>query len=136
MDRRVVFFDGVCALCNRSVRFLMARDRHGVLYYAPLQGETFRALTETIQVSDGLDSIVYVRGYGTQTPALFVRSEAFVQIMYDLGGVKRMVSWCRIVPRFIRDAVYDWIARHRYRWFGRYDECRVPDDGGRDRLMP
>ena len=134
--RSVVFFDGVCALCNRSMRFLINRDRRGALCFAPLQGETFAAFRQATRLEDGLDSIVYVRGYGTGTPRAFVRSEAVLQALRDIGGVCRVLSWLRIIPRSLRDGVYDLIARHRYRWFGRYDECRLPTPRDRGRLLP
>ena len=63
--RSVVFFDGVCALCKHSMRFLINRDHAGVLHFAPLQGETFAAFRATTTLQEGLDSIVYVRGHGT-----------------------------------------------------------------------
>ena len=134
--RSVIFYDGVCALCHRTVRFLIARDRAGVLRFAPLQGETFAAFRAAMPRDDGLDSVVYVRGYGSGIARVFVRSEAILQALHDLGGFWRVVSWARIVPRFMRDGVYDLVARRRYRWFGRYDECRLPTPRQRDQLLP
>ncbi len=116
--RSVVFFDSVCALCNRSMR------------------ETFASFRASTTLEEGLDSIVYVRGYGTDSPRAFIRSEAVLQALRDLGGFSRVLSWLRIIPRFLRDGVYDLIARHRYRWFGRYDQCRLPTPRDRARLLP
>ena len=135
-DRDVIFYDGVCALCHRTVRFLIARDRAGSLRFAPLQGETFAAFSATTPQEDGLDSIVYVRGYGSETARVFVRSEAVLQALRDIGGFWRVVSWARIIPRFMRDGLYDLVARRRYGWFGRYDECRLPTPRQRDQLLP
>ncbi len=134
--RSVVFFDGVCALCNRSMRFLINRDRDGILSFAPLQGETFASFRASTTLEEGLDSIVYVKGYGTGSPRAFVRSDAVLQALHDLGGFSRVLSWLRIIPRFVRDGVYDLVARHRYRWFGRYEECRLPTTTDRARLLP
>ena len=130
----VVFFDGVCALCNGSVRLFIRRDRNTVLSFAPLQGETFATLNARLEA--GLDSMVYVRGHGTDQRQVYVRSEAVLQILRDLGGFWRVVSWARIVPRFLRDPIYDLIARKRYRWFGRYDECRLPTPRQKEQLLP
>ncbi len=136
----VVFFDGVCVLCHRSMRFLLRRNRRGALHFAPLQGETFAALTDSITLEPGLDggldSIVYVRGHDADDPDVFVRSDAWLAILRDLGGIWSIASWARAVPRFLRDPVYDWIARNRYRWFGRYDECRLPTPPEQDYLLP
>ncbi len=134
--RPVIFYDGVCALCHRAVRFLIARDRAGVLRFALLQGETFAAFRAATSQEDGLDGVVYVRGYGSGTTRVFVRSEAVLQALRDIGGFWRVVSWARIIPRFMRDGVYDLVARHRYGWFGRYDECRLPTPRRRDQLLP
>ncbi len=134
--RPVIFYDGVCALCHRAVRFLIARDRAGVLRFAPLQGETFAAFRVAMPQENGLDSVIYVRGYGSGDARAFVRSEAVLQALRDLGGLWRVVSWARIIPRFMRDGLYDLVARRRYGWFGRYDECRLPTPRQRDQLLP
>ena len=132
----VIFYDGVCALCHFAVRFLIARDRDGVLRFAPLQGETFAAFCAATPRQDGLDSVIYVRRYGSGEARVFVRSEAILQALRDIGGFWRVVSWARIIPRFMRDGLYDLIARRRYGWFGRYDECRLPTPRQRDQLLP
>ncbi len=135
-DLAVIFYDGVCALCHFAVKFLIARDRAGVLRFAPLQGETFATFRGATPPQDGLDSVIYVRGYGSGDARVFVRSEAVLQALSDIGGVWRVVSWARIIPRFIRDGLYDLVAHRRYGWFGRYDECRLPTPRQRDQLLP
>ncbi len=138
LGRCVVFFDGHCALCHGSVKFLMAEDRAAVLTYAPLQGTTFSTVKKRATIDDDLDSIVYVRGLNDEDVpgAVFVLSEAALQILRDVGGFWRVASWARIIPRRLRDPVYDFIARHRYRWFGQYDTCRVPTPRERDQCLP
>jgi len=134
--RAVVFFDGHCALCNRSMKLLIDEDRARVLAFAPLQGETFEAFRGTTTLKQDLDSIVYVRGFGSDKASVFVRSGAVLEALRDVGGFWRVVSWLRIVPRPLRDRVYDFIAAHRYRWFGKYDACRLPTPQDRDQLLP
>ena len=137
MAKGVVLFDGVCALCDSSVRFLLARDPEGKLAYAPLQGETARAvLTRHPGADETLSTILYVRGMGTENEDLHERSDAAFEILRDLGGVWRLVAWLRLVPRPIRNAVYDFIARRRYRWFGKFDACRLPEAGTNERFLP
>lgn len=127
--RRVVFFDGVCGLCDRSVRFLIARDHERILRYAPLQGETAAAEPALSALRRGggpeLESVLYVRGAG-DAAEVFARSDAALAILHDLGGIWRVLSWARWIPRPIRDWVYNFVARNRYRWFGRFDSCRLP----------
>ena len=133
----VLLYDGVCALCNRTVQYLMDCDTHGILRFAPLQGETAKKVWERYPGKDpGLKTVVYVRGYGTPEERLFFRSRAILEIMSDLGGKWRLLVVLKLIPGPLRDAVYDWIARHRYAWFGKYDQCRLPEKGTEDRFLP
>lgn len=133
----LVLYDGVCALCNRTVQYLLDRDARGILRFAPLQGETVKEVWERHPGKDpGLKSVVYVRGYGTSGERLFFRSRAILEIMADLGGKWRLLVLVKLIPGPLRDAVYDWIARHRYAWFGRYEQCRLPEKGSENRFLP
>ena len=129
--RRVVFFDGVCALCDGSMRFLIGEDRERLLKYAPLQGETAArepgVQTVVGEGGDDLRSAIYVRG-PRDGREVFTRSDAILAILDDLGGFWRVIALARFVPRPLRDGVYNVIARYRYRWFGRLETCRLPDD--------
>ena len=142
MARDVVLFDGVCALCDSSVRFLLARDPEAKLAYAQLQGETARAVLArhpgagAAGADETLSTMLYVRGMGTESEQLYDRSDAAFEILHDLGGVWRLVAWLRFIPRPIRNTVYDFIARRRYRWFGKYDACRLPEAGTNERFLP
>ena len=132
----VVLFDGVCALCDASVRWLIGVDEKRVLHYAPLQGETGSAVLARHPEADAsLSTVVYVRHLGTDDETIYERSDAAFQILRDLGGWWRLLSWGRLVPRPIRDLVYDWIAKHRYRWFGKLDACRLPETSAADRFL-
>lgn len=127
--KSIVFYDGVCALCNSTMNFLIQEDRDRVLRFAPLQGET---AAERIPAgkSQG-DSIVFLRG-----DDVVMKSGAILAILSELGGFWRVVSWARIIPRALRDLVYVWIAKNRYRWFGQYDACRIPTAEVAEQLLP
>lgn len=126
----VLFYDGECGLCARSVQWCLARDRAGVLRFAPLQGTTYAALGEDRPRDLGSLVVHDVDG-------LHVRSEAVLRIGRLLGGPWRVAAALgRVVPRFARDAAYDAIARRRHRWFGPADACRVPDPATRARFLP
>ncbi|MFN2566012.1 MAG: thiol-disulfide oxidoreductase DCC family protein [Gemmatimonadaceae bacterium] len=136
-DVPLVLFDGVCGLCDRAVQFLLRHDRHQALLFAPLQGETARSvLVPGPSGNDVLSAMIFVRGYGTRHPATFARSDAWIEILRELGGAWGIGAWLRFIPRPIRDLVYDWIARNRYAWFGKFDQCRIPSPEERARFLP
>lgn len=129
----IVFYDGECGLCDRSVRFLLPRDRQAALRFAPLQGETARRRTD---LPSELRSVIFVTQPGTAQEQVYSRSEAALRLLDHVGGVWRIVSWLRVVPRPFRDWVYDRIAQRRYRWFGKFASCRVPSPEWRQRFLP
>lgn len=116
----VIYFDGYCGLCNGFVDFVLARDRRRRFRFAPLQGTT--ATARFGAPGDVDPTTILLEDSGT----VYERSTAALRIITDLGGVWRLAGILRLVPRFIRDAIYDWIARHRYGWFGKRDACRLP----------
>ena len=129
-DPPILFFDGVCGLCNGLVNVLLRADRNGVLRFAALQGETARQRLEPAFIAR-LDTLVLLDGHG-QT----VRSEAVLRALGHLGGAWRASALLRAVPRPIRDRLYGALAARRYRWFGRRDTCRVPTPAERGRFLP
>lgn len=128
MDR-IVFFDGVCGLCNAFVDFVMARDRGGIFRFATLQGDT--AAEKLGQDRGDLRTVVLVEG-----PIHYHKSDAALRIIADLGGVWTAARLLLLLPRFLRDWGYDFVAANRYRWFGKKDSCRIPTPGERARFLP
>ncbi len=127
---RIVFFDGVCGLCNRFVDELLHADRKRLLRFAPLQGSTAHGRLPA-GMADAMESVVYLRD-----GLVIQRSDAALHVLIDLGGWRLFYRVFFIVPRFLRDAVYDWVARNRYRWFGKHDTCRLPTPEERVRFLP
>lgn len=122
----IVFFDGVCNLCNSSVDFLVRADRAKLLRFAPLQGETAARLLSADAVT-GMDTMVFRDARGS----LHRRSEAILRIGVQMGGLWRVGGLGLLIPRGLRDALYKIIARNRYRWFGKKDSCRMPTSAER-----
>src|ERR1051325_2634533 len=123
MDEAIVLFDGVCNLCNASVRFIIKRDMNKRFKFASLQSSSYSAsLFRRLNFdSSGIDSIVlYENG------SLFFRSTAVLKIAKYLSGLWKLLYAFIIIPPFIRDAVYDFVARNRYKWFGKRQECELP----------
>jgi predicted DCC family thiol-disulfide oxidoreductase YuxK len=126
----VVLFDGVCKLCNGSVNFILPRDSKGRLKLAPLQSDYGRAvLREHGKNPDALDSMMLLEG-----DQLTVKSTAVIRISKYLDGAWPLCMIALVIPPFIRDFIYDIIAKNRYRWFGKYDTCRLPDSGLENRF--
>jgi len=128
----VLLFDGTCVLCNRTVWWVLARDRRARIRFAALGSPAGRRLLERAprEVREA-DSMVLVDRAGTH-----VRSEAVLRVAHHLGGGYRLAAAARVVPRGWRDAIYDRVARHRFGWFGRRDACRIPGVDERGRFLP
>ncbi|WP_423735167.1 thiol-disulfide oxidoreductase DCC family protein [Chitinophaga caseinilytica] len=122
-DKAVILFDGVCRFCNGSVNFVIRHDRRDRFRFAPLQSEAGQSLLQAHGIDAGeTDSFVLIRDGKS-----WVKSSAALRVARGLGFPWNLLWAFIIVPRFLRDAVYDWIARNRYRWFGKMDVCMVPD---------
>jgi predicted DCC family thiol-disulfide oxidoreductase YuxK len=134
-NTEMLFYDGYCGLCHRAVKFVLRHDRSGNAFrFAPLQGETFQARVAAGERAGLPDSIVVL----TREGKLLVRSDAFLHILQRLGGRwKTLEDVLGVIPRVLRDAVYDFIARIRYRVFGRRDDvCPVAAPALRARFDP
>jgi predicted DCC family thiol-disulfide oxidoreductase YuxK len=133
----IVLYDGVCALCNRVVRFVLARDRAGMFRFASLQGEfASAALARHDRDPDALDTLVVVVDAGLPSERLLDRSGGVLFILERLGtGWPLAARVARLAPPFVRDWTYDWVARWRYRAFGRYEACPVPPPEHRAKFL-
>jgi predicted DCC family thiol-disulfide oxidoreductase YuxK len=130
-DQPVVLFDGVCNLCNASVRFLIRRDRAGRLRYASLQSQYGKGRLAALGLPpDYSDSIVFL-----EDGRAFTRSAAVVRLLAYLRWPWPLLGVAVVLPAPLRDALYDFIARVRYRWFGRLDECPLPRPEWRERFL-
>lgn len=130
-DFPIVFFDGVCGLCNSFVDFAMPRDRRKALRFAPLQGETAQSIFgECTDAS--LDTVVLHDG-----KTRYIRSAAVVRVLWQLGGVWMIwgsLLW--LIPLPLRDFGYRLVAANRYRVFGKKESCRMPTPEERQQLLP
>ncbi len=132
---RVLLYDGLCGFCNGTVQFILRHDPGGSLHFAPLQGKFGRATLNHYPRLLAVDSLVLVDdNLPVQTPPV-VKSEAALEIAVYLGWPWKALGLFRVLPRSIRDAAYDLFARHRYRLFGRYSSCPLPDASVRARFL-
>lgn len=126
----LILFDGVCNLCNGSVQFIIKRDKDARFRFASLQSEAGKKILEQFQLPvDTFNSfILYEDG------KIYTRSTAALRVFSQLKRWK-WVGAFKYVPRFIRDGVYNLIARNRYRWFGKKDECMIPTPELKSRFL-
>ncbi len=127
----IILFDGVCNLCHGAVRFVIRRDPDATLRFAPLEsGLARRLVRERAGHEAPGDSILLI-----DEGELYQRSDAVLRIAARLRPPWPAIALLRAVPRPLRDAVYDYVARNRYRWFGRKQSCPTPDPEMRDRFL-
>ncbi len=122
-----ILFDGVCNFCNASINFIIDRDSKGIFKFAALQSEVGQALLKEfgLKTSDSesrtFDSIVAIEG-----DKVYQKSDAALEIARRMDGIWKIFYVFKIIPAFLRNPIYDLVARNRYRIFGRTDACRIP----------
>ena len=130
----VILFDGHCVACNKMVDFLLDRDPVGLFRFASLQSDIARVTLARhgypIKSAQGLDNIVYLR-----LGKLKTKSDAILSIVVDIGGVYKAVVMLYLIPKWIRDRIYDAFARRRYSWFGKNEICRIPTAKEKSRFV-
>ena len=127
----IIFFDGVCGMCNRFVDLILRIDSNGAFRFAPIQGEAAKQMLPPLPDAPQEWSMFYLDERGIHT-----ESDAFLEVYRHLGGAWWLLSLLRLVPRGIRNFVYRTVARNRYRWFGRRDTCRIPSPEEKSRFLP
>lgn len=120
--KSIILFDGVCNFCNRTVNFLIRHDKQDLFRFTPLQSDIGRQLLVQYPLPDPApDSIILLEGHRA-----YFKSDAFLHIMKKLPGGWKLLSGLRVIPRAVRDSLYAFIAKRRYRWFGKRSACRIP----------
>ena len=125
----IVFFDGVCNLCQGSVRYLIKHDKKGVLKFASLQGKYAKDFVNETEIQS-MQSILLFDG-----KMLYKKSTAVLKLSSLLGGWHQLLLLGYILPRFVRDWLYNIVAKNRYRWFGKKDQCMLPFKGFENRFL-
>ncbi len=132
----LLLYDGLCGLCNRTVQSILKRDPVGRFRFAALQSELGRRwLADLGRSSESFDSIVLIVDEGSPSQRVLTRSVAAMFIAGQAGGWWRILGLFRFLPPKVLDYFYNLIARKRYRWFGRYDSCPLPEEPFRDRFL-
>jgi predicted DCC family thiol-disulfide oxidoreductase YuxK len=130
-DRPLIVFDGECVMCSANARFVLARDRRRRFLLTTAQSPLGAALYRHFGLSAGEEGTILVVADGR----VLTESEAVIAIPAGLGWPWRIAAASRIVPRPLRDRLYRWVARNRFRWFGRRETCWVPAPADSDRIL-
>lgn len=120
-NRNIILYDGYCNLCNASLQFILKRDKKKVFQYYPIQSKEAELLmSKSFAEMDIPDSVILLDG-----GQLYTKSTAFFKIIPHLGNGYKLLMVFKIIPRRLRDIIYDWIASNRYKWFGKKEQCSV-----------
>ena len=130
LPEHLLLFDGVCNLCNGLVQFVIRHDKNKRFRFAPMQSASGKRILAQIGETEPDNTSVYVR-----KNRILTRSSAALYIARDLGGPWALAYPFILVPGFIRNAVYDFVARNRFKWFGRREQCMVPSQEVDDRFL-
>lgn len=129
--KSIILFDGVCTLCNASIDFVMKRDRTNRFLVGALQEPISKKMLSDFQVDPAyLDSLVLV-----EKGKIYFRSTAALRIAKRLSGAWPLFYLFIVIPAFVRDPIYDWIGKNRYRWFGMKSTCRIPSAEERNKFL-
>jgi len=127
----VLLFDGVCNLCNASVKWVILRDKKGIFKFAPIQSETGQSLLKQFGLDNQpLDSVILIANNKA-----YIKSDAAIRVMTELGGIGILSRVFLLIPRKLRNIVYDWVANNRYRWYGKQEQCLLPQPEWKDRFL-
>jgi predicted DCC family thiol-disulfide oxidoreductase YuxK len=132
----VLLYDGKCGFCNKSIQHILRYDKRNTMFFAPLQSEYGKSVLTRHPELAGIDSLVYVEPLEfAYLERVFVRSDAALRIVRYLGFPWKLALAGYIIPRSVRDYLYDQFAKRRYRWFGKYDTCPLPPPEVRARFL-
>ena len=123
-----VLYDGMCVLCSGLVQFLLKADKKKQFVFSSLQGEQGKEILK--QIPETIDSVVVVRGTN-----VYYYSDAVYELGMTLGGIYKVVLVSRLIPKRLRDTLYRWIAKNRFKWFGRRNVCHLPSAEDTERFL-
>jgi predicted DCC family thiol-disulfide oxidoreductase YuxK len=123
VDKKIILFDGVCNLCDATVQFLIKRDVKDVFRFVAIQSDLGQKIIQHIGIDTSKTDSIILYEPGN---AYYYKAEAALKIGKELGGVYSLLSVFTMLPKIISNSVYDFIARNRYKWYGKKDACMIP----------
>ena len=128
--KTLLLFDGYCHFCHRAVNLVLRFDHQKKFLFTPLSGTTGTYWQAKLSIPDRLDSIILI-----ENGRYYSKAEAALKIAKKLGGIFHLAQVFYVLPKIYRDQIYDWIAKNRYRWFGKYNSCIIPGPEYKDRFI-
>lgn len=121
-DKKIILFDGVCNLCDSSIQFVIKHDKKDIYRFVSLQSELGQKIIQSLGIPADIDStILYEPG-----KSYYYKSDVAFKILKDISGIRKALLVFSILPKSILDSIYDYVARNRYKWFGKKEACMIP----------
>jgi predicted DCC family thiol-disulfide oxidoreductase YuxK len=131
LTTNIILFDGVCNFCNSTVNFVIKRDKKAILHFAPLQSDIGQQLLKEYHLpNDEMRSFVFI-----EKGKAYTQSTAALKVCKYLSSLWPLCYAFIIIPKFIRDGIYNWIAKNRYKWFGKKESCMIPNADVKKRFL-
>ena len=131
-NKKIILFDGVCNFCNASVRFIIKRDKKDVFRFASLESDLGRKLTDERGIDTSkIDSIILI----DPGNAYYIKSTAAFEISKELSGLYPALSVFQVLPEGFRNLIYDFVAKNRYKWFGKSETCPMPTEEEKSKFL-
>ena len=130
-DEKIVLFDGVCNYCNAMVNLAIRNDKKAVLKFATLQSDTGNQLKSKYNIPPEIDSVIFI-----ENGKVYTYSDAAIRTARYFRWPAKIIYGLTVIPKFIREPIYKWIAKNRYKWFGKREECMIPAPDVKSRFLP
>ena len=129
-ENPIIFYDGVCNLCDGFVQFVIRNDPQGKIKFCALQDEQAVGIRKEVQIEDNIDTVV-----GLHNGKIYTHSDVLFLVARQLGGFWLIITPLQYLPKGFRNFIYRWVARHRYNWFGKQETCIIPSSDIQARFL-
>ena len=122
-EKKIVLFDGVCNLCDNTVQFIIKKDKKDIFRFVAIQSDLGQEIIKHIGVDTSKTDSILLYEPGK---AYYYKAEAAIKIASELGGIYSLMGMFNVLPKSLSNSVYDYVARNRYKWYGKKEECMIP----------
>lgn len=122
-DKKIILFDGVCNLCDNTVQFIIKKDKKDIFRFVAIQSDLGQEIIKYIGVDTSKTDSILLYEPGQ---AYYYKAEAAIKIAKEVGGIYSLMGMFSVLPKSLSNSVYDYVARNRYKWYGKKEECMIP----------